>query len=673
MGDFVPFRAVLTGLMSGHTYTLRMAYGALISGLHAYDYLGSYNASEYPAGLLGRVDPCGAVGGTGGDHRCEGGHGPDTTPIPDDTRTTFPNGLHRENTGDFAAWGATFPSVGEPAAFVNPGRTQITVDTTGTVDREIEVTFRADGGTVVLAWGAHVASALDWGFGRTYAQRGSGNFYMYLLQLHQHNTGTYITGRVNRTLSVSATGRLTSFTTRVSETSVVIGQTVVDTATLGGRTGAPVMGELRFFVCGPDELTRPDCSHGGTPTNPPVVALNSSPTNPDGHGSSEFVPSEPGHYCFRVEYTPSRYAAYSPAVHTDTMDECFDAVLARLTVVKLCVPPGDPGLFDLLANNEPLGGGEGEDVPCGDSRGPFTKTATTPPDATSSALPRTTPGEYTIGVAGGTNTDLGHYDMEIGGNCNADGSITLAPGDDKECVITSTREEGPDDTGEGPGDPDDQVASLTLTKTCLPSSDGGKFRFILDGVLHRVGGVMGTEDVPIASLSCGESTAAPVSVGLGTYTVREIGLPPTSLADYTTAVSCNGAPPGTINFVAGASVHCTFTNTRIRSTTTSRVDKACLPATDTGRFNLTINGHVAGTGSDVGCGGTTGAVPVVPGTYRVGELGAGGTVLANYERIVGNDCAADGTVTVAAGQHKTCLISNVRRGTPFAKLAVVKI
>src|SRR5215471_11730592 len=45
-GDFVPFRAEITNLTAGTTYTLRIGYDALESGLHAYDYLGSVDASE---------------------------------------------------------------------------------------------------------------------------------------------------------------------------------------------------------------------------------------------------------------------------------------------------------------------------------------------------------------------------------------------------------------------------------------------------------------------------------------------------------------------------------------------------------------------------------------------------------------------------------------------------
>ncbi len=54
-----------------------------------------------------------------------------------------------------------------------------------------------------------------------------------------------------------------------------------------------------------------------------------------------------------------------------------------------------------------------------------------------------------------------------------------------------------------------------------------------------------------------------------------------------------------------------------------------------GRFNLLIDGEIAGTGANVGDGGTTGTVSVTaaPGStsHRVDESGAGTTVLGRYE------------------------------------------
>ena len=52
----------------------------------------------------------------------------------------------------------------------------VTTATTGTVERQIDVTFTASGSTVVLAWGGHIASQIDWGTGNSAgAINGTGN------------------------------------------------------------------------------------------------------------------------------------------------------------------------------------------------------------------------------------------------------------------------------------------------------------------------------------------------------------------------------------------------------------------------------------------------------------------------------------------------------------------
>ena len=92
------------------------------------------------------------------------------------------------------------------------------------------------------------------------------------------------------------------------------------------------------------------------------------------------------------------------------------------------------------------------------------------------------------------------------------------------------------------------------------------------------------------------------------------------------------------------------------------VRKVLSPAGDPGRFNLRIDGTVRASG--VGSGGSTGAIEVSAGTHTVSETAAPGTDLANYTRTIGGDCAPGGSVTVAAGQSKTCTITNVRKPDP---------
>ena len=630
MNDFVPFRAVITDLTPGNPYVIRIGYDAVVSGWHAYDYLGSYDASEFPNGLLQpptnpppnkAVVPCGGTSGTVGPHACGPGPEPGTPserPVPTDGGTTFPNGHHPTNTGHFSAWGATLRGIAffhctspHPCGPIGP------TGNASYVPRQINVRFIADGPTVVLAWGGHLASILDWGVGRTFWERGSGcSVHMRVVALGAPGSATEPGGNHDRCIQPAALADPPTITTLAAPSSVPVNEPVTDTATLTGTRGLPT-GQVRFFVCGP-AATAPNCSTGGTDLGTDgVVDVPQGSTT--GQASIQFTPTAAGHYCFRVVYTPTPGTApYDPATHTNTGNECFVAAGALLTVTKLCDPANDPGLFDFLVSGAPFGAA---DVPCGGSRGPLGVAA----------------GTHTVGEAAGTGTSLADYTTTFGGDC-AGGSITVAAGDEAVCELTNTRVTPP-----LPPPP----ASLTLTKLCVPAADPGQFELRVDGA-------------PVSALRCGQSTTAAVGVAPVTHTVSEAGVPPTSLSDYTTVISGDCAANGSITLAPGQAASCTITNTRIPPATTLRVDKVCVPRGDNGRFNLTINGSVAGTGRNVGCPGTTGAVPVAPGTHRVGETGAGGTRLNNYTTVVGGDCAANRTITIAAGRQATCVITNVR-------------
>jgi hypothetical protein len=630
-GDFAPFRLVITGLSPGTMHTLSIGYQAVESGLHAYDYLGTYHASKVPNGLLQQVVPCAGVGDTAGVDAC--GQSPSTLPIPKDTPgdppgnpgTTFPTplagGTGTQADGDFSAWGATL--LAGSAKYVQPSNCSdcgvpVVAQMAGTVsaERDIEFRFRADGPTVVLAWSAHIATPLDWGFGGTQADAGSGSgaFHMSLVQLDGSP------GNQDESMNQNAIASAPGISTQVSATSVLVGQPVTDTATLTARSAAfPVTGAVHFFVCGP-LASFTGCSQGGSEVNgsPQNVAGNPNATVP-----ITFTPSAAGSWCFRVLYVPDAEAGYSPGIHTAAANECFVATLpgTQLIVTKLCDPESDPGLFNLFVDG--LLFGAATNVPCGHVEGPHATTA----------------GAHSVTETAGTGTNLANYTTTFGGDCNDLGVVTVAAETSAVCEITNSEKPLVE-------------ASLTLTKVCVPANDPGRFQFKADGN-------------PVAELSCGQSTTvsqglAPVRLAAGTHTVSEAGVPPTNLSDYTTVISGDCAADGSITLAAAQSASCTFTNTRIPPPTTLRVDKACVPAGDDGHFNLTIDGNVAGTGANVACGGTTGTVTVSPGSHKVGETAASGTDLGHYKVVIGGACATDGTATLAAGQTAVCLITNVR-------------
>ena len=217
-----------------------------------------------------------------------------------------------------------------------------------------------------------------------------------------------------------------------------------------------------------------------------------------------------------------------------------------------------------------------------------------------------------------------------GGDCAADGTITLLPGDNKTCTITN------DDS------PPSQ-AQLTLIKQVINSNGGTKvvadFPLFIDGS-------------PVTS---GVANVVTPNV---VHTASE-----TQQAGYTASVwGGDCAADGTITLLPGDNKTCTITNDDIGPTLT--VIKQVVPSSDSGLFNLQIDGATAGTGANVGNGGTTGEVAVNAGAHTVGETAGTGTNLANYVTAIGGDCAANGAITLALAENKTCTITNTRASTP---------
>jgi hypothetical protein len=636
-GDYVPFRLVITSLVAGQTYTVGIGYDAVEKSLHTYDYLGTYDASEnWPGPPAPQVVPCGGIADTAGSHAC--GSSPSTLAVPIDPNTTFPPGSGQAP-GSFSAWGAALTHAAYDPALSQP----IGVHNSGTIERGINLTLTANGPTAVVAWGGHIASVLDWGQGNTFKSGGASGATGFQMRL---------TAGGNETLSLDsdAIAGQPSLTTRVAPTSITTEQTVVDTATLTGTAQqGNVTGQVQFFVCGPEATAAAAaCLQGGTRVGGPQV-VNLIGGGPNGQATIAFPqagqePVQPGNYCFRAEYTPSADAQYSPAVHptTPTTTECFVMTLPapRLTITKLCDPGNDPGRFNLLVDGVALGGAAGTDVPCGGTTG---------------SIP-VSPGSHTVSESAGTGTSLADYTSTIGGDCAADGSITLALGDTATCTITNVRNAAP------------PPAELTVHKICDPTDDPGQFEIHLTGP--------NVSALAIATVGCGEPVG-PVQLAPGAYTVSEAGVPPTSLADYTTAIDGDCAADGSITLASGDSATCTITNTRIPPTTTLTVRKVCFPVGDDGHFRVgifTVDGRPLHR-VVLTCHGTTGAVRVHPGTYVIRERGANGTDLSDYNRFVGGDCLSNGTVTLRAGDHGRCRIVNVHKGTAPkpAELTVIKI
>src|SRR5207244_10804486 len=98
------------------------------------------------------------------------------------------------------------------------------------------------------------------------------------------------------------------------------------------------------------------------------------------------------------------------------------------------------------------------------------------------------------------------------------------------------------------------------------------------------------------------------------------------------------------------------------------VNKVVVHSSDTGLFNLQIDGTTAGTGANVANGGTTGPQVVSAGSHTVGETAGTGTSLSNYLTTI--DCGSGpvsgtslSTGNLAVNTTTTCTITNTRKST----------
>ena len=169
-------------------------------------------------------------------------------------------------------------------------------------------------------------------------------------------------------------------------------------------------------------------------------------------------------------------------------------------------------------------------------------------------------------------------------------NVDVTSTSDIVCTITNTRKTG----------------KLEVRKTLSPANDPGKFNLQIDGTTAGTGGNVGDG-----------GTTGERNVNTGTRTVGETAGTSTDLDNYTSSIVCkadngNGATvaqsqtagPLNVDVTSTSDIVCTITNTR--KTGKLEVRKTLSPANDPGKFNLQIDGTTAGTGGNVGDGGTTG-------------------------------------------------------------------
>ena len=263
------------------------------------------------------------------------------------------------------------------------------------------------------------------------------------------------------------------------------------------------------------------------------------------------------------------------SVHAVTINP--GAAAPTITVIKELNPSSDGGLFILSIDGVATSG----DVGDGGTLGPTSIVSGT---------------VYTVSESAGSVTNLADYNSSIACTVNGTptfsgptsslGGISGQDGDTIVCTITNTRKTG----------------TIEVKKTLVPSTDGGEFDLLIDGTVEQAAAQDG-------------GTTGVVTVNTGTHSVSEQAASGTTATYYDATYSCtrNGAADssGTGTIITGISVSegdaivCAFTNTLKPSTI--QVAKIVNPITNSGKFNLLVNGAVEAT--DAGNGDSTGLSP----------------------------------------------------------------
>ncbi|HEX6717307.1 MAG TPA: hypothetical protein VF088_09350 [Pyrinomonadaceae bacterium] len=704
-GDSVPYRARFDGLIPGNTYTLTIGFDTTKSGKHAFDYLTSFDRTETQPGN----NPCTQKQGADIINWCRNNSTSDLTPttpvtlgIPIDNNVRagqdgiFPSGDDiTQIPGVFSFYNATAPSVvGGPYTLVGTYA--------GDSTTEITVQFTASNEQVVLAWSGHISTRLNWGLSNSAIAISGSPYHMRLeamtcpegcnvgQQDHQlsatavffpvqltivketnpdtapSHSFSYTTTGIdvapfsltppNGTTPDSHVFSLTDTSTRtITETdpqpsfsftsltcNSVDGGAGTSTPSISNRTVTinPVEGEIitcTYVNTLQPKLTVTKKIVGGNGTTDSFDVKVDGVTKIDNAVSTDPAGTSVGPFDSTVgSHTVTETFGDGSAVSSDWIvtfsgdcDSSGNVSLAagdskqctvtntkkpKLTVTKVLVPSNDTGLFNLQIDG-------------------VTKAANVGNNGTTGAQVVSI-GSHTVGETAGTGTSLSDYSTVISGDCDSSGNVSLAAGDNKSCTITNTRK-----------------ARLTVTKTLVPSNDTGLFNLKIDGTTY-------------ASDVGNNGTTGVQFVNIGSHTVSETAGTGTSLGDYTSVIGGDCDSSGNVTLAAGDNKTCTITNTRKPKLT---VTKILVPSSDTGLFNLQIDGVTQA--ANVGNNGTTGAQFVTIGSHSVGETAGTGTSLSDYTTVIGGDCAANGSVTLAAGDNKTCTITNTRK----PKLTVTKI
>ncbi|MBI1898386.1 MAG: hypothetical protein HYS04_17910 [Acidobacteria bacterium] len=603
-GDSIPYRLRMSGITPGSN-TVTIEWDTTQQGKHALDYLATYNRSVTGA------DPCAGVSGC-----ILVVQSPDIPPDPNIT----PGGIQpqqmlpgrmQEFLQKFYMWGGTITGM---SLYTRTG------DYIGNSATSITITFDATVPNPVLAWSGHIATRVDWGALYSAVAISGSPFHMRLSEVNGSG------GNQDRSLSNDAA----IFPGTIE---------IIKQANVGGTpfsfTASPA--PLGAFSLTPSSGSPPQAKQ----TFANIFTFTSyqvAETVPVGWTLATPSCTKIGSGSFTTNATGVSIDLKEGDEFTCTFVNTINA--NQVTLTKACVPASDGGSFSLAVNGTTV-----ENQACG---GSVTK------------LDVAFGTSVTASETAGAGTDLANYTSSI--SCMANGSsIGTAAGDGRSitftmsnaavaCTVTNTR----------------KTRQVTLAKVCSPTGDNGKFNL----TVSSTGVTTPTE----TEKTCGTSTAAKTVFVGESVTASEAAGTNTSLANYDSSMSCsaNGNPTpiatGTTSAsftMPDASVSCTVTNTR--KTRQVTLAKVCVPDSDGGVFNLTINGT---TENGKTCGQSmTKNDTAVGESITVSETEGTNTLLSNYT--ISLTCTSNGSTIASAATSSTsftmpdasvsCTVTNTRK------------
>jgi hypothetical protein len=316
---------------------------------------------------------------------------------------------------------------------------------------------------------------------------------------------------------------------------------------------------------------------------------------------------------------PAPRGAVGPAVSSDVIVSAGGAAscmitntrLATVTVTKACVGNVPVGITFGLAV-----GTTTQTVACQGALGPVN----VPPGVAVTVGEATPPAGYTATI------------QCTGGSLVNGGTTTLTPGAGTatSCTVTNTA-----------------PTTITVTKDCVSVPAGFSFGLAVGATTAEVacGGTLGPVAVtPNVAVTVGEPSVPP-----GMLTSIECGSGP--IAGGTTSVT---PAPGT-------NTQCIVHNTA-NFLASVALTKACVGAVPAG---ATFGLAVGPTTFSVGCGGSTGPVPVTAGVaVTVGEPTVPANTTATIQCTGGSLVNSSTTsLTLSAGQHVSCTVTNTAIAT----------